>query len=105
VHELRCDQLNTTKELLDIATWHTSGEEAVGAAYILGYEKTAASGSWTAPSKATIKGARKGAKGKKKGLKRHPRWVVVATSSNDDDKEEDDSDKEYVTAIERGIKR
>jgi hypothetical protein len=35
VHELGHDQLSTTKDLLDIATWHASGEEAIGAAFIL----------------------------------------------------------------------
>jgi hypothetical protein len=69
VHELRCDQPNTTKELLDIATRHTASEEAVGAAFILGDGKAAAGGSRATPSKATIKGARKGAKGGKKGQK------------------------------------
>jgi hypothetical protein len=35
VHELSLDQPNTTKELLDIATRHASGEEAVGAILVL----------------------------------------------------------------------
>jgi hypothetical protein len=36
VHEFGHDQLNTTKELLGIATWHASGEEAVQDAFVLG---------------------------------------------------------------------
>jgi hypothetical protein len=54
-------------ELVDIATRHASGEEAVGAAFILGYAGAATNGGWATPTKATIKGARKGAKGGKKG--------------------------------------
>jgi hypothetical protein len=34
VHELSHDQPNTTRELLDIATRHASGEEVVGDAFI-----------------------------------------------------------------------
>jgi hypothetical protein len=36
VHELRCEQPKTTKVLLDVATQHASGEEAVGATFVLG---------------------------------------------------------------------
>jgi hypothetical protein len=36
VHKLGYDKPNTTKELLDIATRHASGEEAVGDAFVLG---------------------------------------------------------------------
>jgi hypothetical protein len=63
VQELTRDQPNTTKELLDIATRHASGEEAVGAAFVLGNGKMAPCSSPVAPSKATIKGD----KGSKKG--------------------------------------
>jgi hypothetical protein len=34
VHELGRDQPRTTKELLDITTRHTSGDEVVGAVFI-----------------------------------------------------------------------
>jgi hypothetical protein len=34
VHKLSCDQPKTMKELLDIATRHASGEEAVGAVFM-----------------------------------------------------------------------
>jgi hypothetical protein len=40
VHELGHDQPKTTKELLDITTQHASGEEAVGATFVLGNTKT-----------------------------------------------------------------
>jgi hypothetical protein len=45
VHELGCDQPNPTKELLGIATYHTFGEEAVGAIFVLGNGKTVPGGS------------------------------------------------------------
>jgi hypothetical protein len=69
VHELGRKSPKTTKDMLDIATQHTSGEEAVGAAFILAYTGTAASGGRAAPTKATVKSYRKGAKGGKKGQK------------------------------------
>jgi hypothetical protein len=69
-HELGCEQPKTTKELFNIATRPTSGEEAVGAAFILGNVAAAADGCRTAPTNATAKGARKCAKGGKKGQKR-----------------------------------
>jgi hypothetical protein len=70
VHELSQEQPKTTKLLLDIVTRHTSSEEAVGAAFVLGNAKAAADGGQAAPTKATIKGARKGAKGGNKGQMR-----------------------------------
>jgi hypothetical protein len=39
VHELGRDKLNTTKELLYIATRHASGDEAVGVVFVLGNGK------------------------------------------------------------------
>jgi hypothetical protein len=36
VHKLSYDQLKTTNELLDIATYHTFGEEAVEAVFVQG---------------------------------------------------------------------
>jgi hypothetical protein len=62
VHELGPEQPKTTKELLDIATRHNSGREAVEAPFILGNEKAATSGGQAAPSKATVKGVKKGQK-------------------------------------------
>jgi hypothetical protein len=67
IHELSCEQPETTKELLDIATRHASSEEAVGAAFILANVGTAANGGRAVPTKATIKSTRKGTKGRKKG--------------------------------------
>jgi hypothetical protein len=104
VHELGCDQPSTIKELLDIATRHASGKEAVGTAFVLGNMKVAARGSHAPPPKTTAKGTRKGAKGSKKGQKRCPQCVMVTTSDDDDDEEVDDSSKEYVVATERDFK-
>jgi hypothetical protein len=58
--------------LLDIATWHTSNKEVVGAVFILGDEKMVLNGSRLAPSKATGKGTKKGTKGGKKDQKQCP---------------------------------
>jgi hypothetical protein len=69
VHELGRKQPKTTKELLNIVTRHASSEEAVGDAFVLGNVEAATSGGRAIPTKATIKGARKGAKGRKKGQK------------------------------------
>jgi hypothetical protein len=104
VHELDRDPPKTTKELLDIATRHASSEEAVGAGFVLGNRKTAISCSRAAPSKATIKSTRKGAKGGKKGQKWHPRCVAIMASDDSDEGKADDSSKEYVTAIKHDFK-
>jgi hypothetical protein len=72
VHELSCEQQKTTKELLDVTTWHASSKEVVGAAFILANAGTVASGGWAAPTNATDKSARKGTKGGTKGQKRRP---------------------------------
>jgi hypothetical protein len=70
VHELDCEQPKTTKELLDITTRHASGEEAVRATFILGNASTTTNGDRATPTKTTIMGTRKAAKGGKKGSKR-----------------------------------
>jgi hypothetical protein len=105
VHELGREQPKTTKELLDIATRHASGEEAVGAAFILGNVKVAASNDRAAPSKATVKGTRKGAKGGEKGHKRQPWRIAVVASDDCNNEKVDDSGEEYVAAAERDFKR
>jgi hypothetical protein len=105
VYELGREQQKTTKELLDIATRHAYSEEAVGATFILGNAKAATNDGRTTPSKATIKGARKGAKGSKKGQKHRPWHVAVAASNGGGDKEADDPGEVYVMAVERDVKR
>jgi hypothetical protein len=59
------------------------------------------------PTKATDKGARRGARSDKRGPKWQPQRVAVATSCNqgDNDKDAGDSNKELVTAAERDSKR
>jgi hypothetical protein len=69
VHELGREQPKITMELLDIVTRHASGKEAVKGAFILGNAGVATNGSRAIPTKATVIGARKGAKGSKKGQK------------------------------------
>jgi hypothetical protein len=100
VHELSCDQPNTTSELLDITTQHASGEEAIAVVLALGDGKIVPGDSRATPSKATGKGA----KGGKMGQKWHPRWVTITASGNDDDKEVDDADDEYVMPAEGDFK-
>jgi hypothetical protein len=58
VHELDCDQPKTMKELLDIATRHTSGEEVVAAIFIQDNGKVAPSGIQGVPLKAVGKAQR-----------------------------------------------
>jgi hypothetical protein len=60
VHELGREQPKTTKELVSIATRHTSSEEAVEATFILGNTEAAASSGRAIPTKATNKGGKKG---------------------------------------------
>jgi hypothetical protein len=103
-HELDCEQPYTTKELLDIATQHASGEEAVRLTFVLGNVKAATSGSRAAPSKATIKGAKKGAKGSKKGQKWSPWHISIAASNAFNDEKANDSGEEYVLNIEHNFK-
>jgi hypothetical protein len=67
VHKLGRDQLKTTKELLDISTWHASNEEVVMTVFVQGDGKMVPGSRWVAPSKATGKDVKKGAKGCKKG--------------------------------------
>jgi hypothetical protein len=70
----------------------------VGAAFVLGNVKAAASVSRAAPSKVTAKGVRKSAKGGKKGKKRCPRCIAVAISNGGGDEEASDSGEECVSA-------
>jgi hypothetical protein len=105
VHKLGHEQPKTTRELLDITTRHASGEEAVGAAFVLSKMGAVANGGWATPTKATVKGARKGVKGGKKGQKPQPCRIVVAADSGGGDEEAGDSSEECVAATERDFKR
>jgi hypothetical protein len=100
VHALDREEPKTTKELLNIATWHTSSKEVVGPAFLLGNADITTNGGRAAPTKTTIKRARKGTKGSKKGLKQWPYHVTIVTGYNGDDEEADDSSKEGIAATE-----
>jgi hypothetical protein len=93
--------LNTTKELLDIATQHVSGKEVIGAFFYLGDGKTVPGSSGAAPSKVIGKGT----KGGRNGPKWCPQRVAVTTSSIYEDQEVDDSDEEYVMTAKSDFKR
>jgi hypothetical protein len=71
-HELGRDQLKATKELVDIATRHAFGEEAIGLVFVQGDGKMVPSGNRGAPPNATVKCTKRSAKGRKKGQKRCP---------------------------------
>jgi hypothetical protein len=104
VHELNREQLKTTKELLDITARHASGEEAVGATFILGNTGMTTNDDRAAPTKTTIKGVRKGPKGGKKGPKRQPHHVAIVVGNGGGDEEVSDSSEECVAAAERDFK-
>jgi hypothetical protein len=70
VHKLGHEQSKNTKELLNIVTRHASGEEAVGAVFVLGNTGMAVGDGRAVPTKTAVKSARKGTKGGKKGQKR-----------------------------------
>jgi hypothetical protein len=72
LHELSRDQPKTMKELLNIATRHASGEEAIEAFLVQGDMKAAPIGSQGAPFKAVGKGATRTTKSNKRGPKRQP---------------------------------
>jgi hypothetical protein len=103
VHEFGREQPKTTKELLDIATWHASSEEAVGAAFILVNAGAVTNGGRTTPTKATIKGA----KGGKKGQKCQARRVATVASNGNGNGDEgaDNSSEEFVAAAECHFKQ
>jgi hypothetical protein len=95
------------KELLDIATWHSYGEEEVGPVCVQGDGKMVCSGSRGPPPKVASKGTKRSAKGSKKGPKHHQQRVTVTTSyvGDDNGKEAHDIDEECVTAAEHDFKR
>jgi hypothetical protein len=106
VHELSRDQPKTTKELLDIATRHASGKEAVVAIFVQGDEKAAPNSGRGASLKAVVRGTKRSAKGDKRGLKQRSQQVTVTTSCDEggNDKEVDDSDEELVATVECDFK-
>jgi hypothetical protein len=100
-HNLRPEGLGP-KELLDIATWHTSGEEVVEAIFIRGDDKMAHGRSHGGHHP---KPPAKVPKVAKMGNSSTPQWVVVTTSYNNADKKAGGSDKEYIMVDECDFKR
>jgi hypothetical protein len=94
VHKLGREQSKTTKVLLNIATRHALGEEAVGAAFTLVNVGAAAGGGQTTPTSTTVKRIKKGAKGEKKGQKRC--LCRLSSVTNNGNEEVEDSDEECV---------
>jgi hypothetical protein len=105
VHELSRKQPKTAKELVDIATRHALGEEAIGAAFTLAEAGAAAGGGRTTPPSITIKGTKKGAKGSKKGQKHLPCRLAVMANNSNAGKEIENSGEEFIAAAERDFKR
>jgi hypothetical protein len=85
-----------TKELLDIA---------IGAALTLVNAGTTVGSGRAAPMKTTIKSARKGAKGRKKGQKCQPCHLTTMASNNDTEEEINDSDEKFVAATKHDFMR
>jgi hypothetical protein len=106
VYELGHEQPKTTKELLDIATRHTSGKEAVGAALVQGGSKAVLSGGQGTSAGATDKGTKRGIKSDKRGTRRQPQRVMVAASCDEEmnNKNTSDSDEELLAATELDFK-
>jgi hypothetical protein len=73
VHELGCEELKITKELLNIATRHASGEEAVGAIFVQGGNKAVPSGDRGTSATATNKGMKRGIKSDKRAKTAAPK--------------------------------
>jgi hypothetical protein len=69
VHELGHEQPKPTKELLDIATRHVSGEEAVGAVFIQSGGIAVTSGDRGTSAATTKKGTKRGINNTKRGPK------------------------------------
>jgi hypothetical protein len=65
----------------------------------------ATNGGRAARTKTTIKGARKGAQGGKKGQKRRPHRIAVVTSNGGSNEEAGDSGEESLAATEHDFRR
>jgi hypothetical protein len=91
--------------LLDIATWHASGEEDIRATFTLVNAGMAAGSGRDMPAKTTVKSTTKGANGRRKGQKRQLRRYATMTINDDIEEETDNSDEEFVVISKRGFKR
>jgi hypothetical protein len=91
--------------LLEIATRHTSGAEAIGAAFMLVSTGMAAGGVRATPTSTTIRGPKKGAKGRKKGQKCRPHHLTTMANNGNVGEEVEDSNKEFKVSPEHDFKR
>jgi hypothetical protein len=76
VHELSCELPKTTKELLNIATRHSLGEEAIGATFTLVNVGMAVGGGRATPTNATVRST----KGRGLRAERRGKSIVCAAS-------------------------
>jgi hypothetical protein len=83
--------------VVDITTRHTSGEEVVGATFVLGNMEVTANGGRVVPSKATTKGARK-------GKRSQPCHVAIGADNGIGNEEASDFSEECVAAARRDFK-
>jgi hypothetical protein len=72
----------------------------LGAAFVLGNADTATNGGRATPTKTTIKGAKKGPKGGKKGHTWRPHHVIIVTDNGGSDEEAGDSGEDCVVDAE-----
>jgi hypothetical protein len=91
--------------LLDIATQHASGEEAVGATFTLAEASMAASGGRITPPNITVQGMKKGAKGGKKGQKCRPRHLAAMVNNGNIGVKIKNFDKEFMAVAKHDFKR
>jgi hypothetical protein len=101
VHELGREQPKTIKELLDIATKHTFGEEVVRVVFVQGDGKAAPSGSRGTSAAATNKGMKRDIKSNKRWPRRQPQRVAVTASWDEEmnGKDAGYSDEELVVDV------
>jgi hypothetical protein len=107
VLKLGREQSKPTKELLHIATRHTSGKEAVRVVFIQGSGKVALGGAWGASTIAIEKGTKWGIKSDRREPRRWPQRIMVATSRDEENNDKDvgDYDEELMAAAEHDFKR
>jgi hypothetical protein len=107
VHELGPEQTKTMKELLDIATRHTSSVEAVEAIFIQSGSKAVPSDSQGTSAIATDKGTKRSIKTDKRGPRRWPQRITIGASCDEEmnDKDAGNSDEEIMVTVEHDFKR
>jgi hypothetical protein len=106
VHELGREQPKTTKELLNIATRHASGKEAVMAVFVQNGGKAATGSGRGASTIAADKGTKRSTKSDKRGPRQRTQLVMAIASYDEDNnnKGASDSDEELVAIAEHDFK-